>query len=71
MHALRLFQEGPNTELSWMIYGLLGLFIIVIIVGSLTHRGKDQPQPRQAPETRQTPRKTRGSVSRKKTKKLN
>ncbi len=69
MHALHFFQEGPNTELSWLLYGLVGLFIIVVIVGSLTHPGKDHTAPRPAPEPKQGPHKTSRSSSGKRTKK--
>lgn len=36
MLALRLLSEGgegPNTELLWVLWGLLGLFALVIILG--------------------------------------
>ena len=65
MYALRLFQEVPDTELSYLLFGLIGLFIIVIIVGSLTNRGNNRALTKPEPETRKTPRKSKSSSSRK------
>jgi len=33
-----LAEEGPNTELSWLLYAALGFFLLIIIVGWLTSR---------------------------------
>lgn len=39
MYALRfLAEEGPNTELSWLLLIVLGVFFLIIIVGWLTSR---------------------------------
>jgi hypothetical protein len=66
MHALHLFQEIPDTELLWLLYGLIGLLIVVIIVGSLTNRGKDHPTPESEREIMTIPRrKTNRPSSRK------
>jgi hypothetical protein len=44
MYAIRfLAEEGPNTELSWLLLVGLGFFILMIIVGWLTsNRSKEQ-----------------------------
>ncbi len=63
MQTLYLFQEVPNTELSWCLYGLVGVFIMVIIIGSLTNRGKNIPTPEARHETRKTPPKKNRSNS--------
>jgi hypothetical protein len=34
--------EGPNTELSWLLYVGAALFIMVIIVGWLTKNRKQE-----------------------------
>jgi hypothetical protein len=34
MYALMLLEEtGPNTELGWLLYLLLGFFLLMVIVG--------------------------------------
>ncbi|MBI4761442.1 MAG: DUF4332 domain-containing protein [Chloroflexota bacterium] len=33
-----LAEEGPNTELAWLLYLALGFFLLIIIVGWLTSR---------------------------------
>lgn len=39
MYAIRfLAEEGPNTELSWLLFLALGFFVLMIIVGWLTSR---------------------------------
>ncbi len=35
MLALQFLQEGVNTDLSWLLYGLLTFFVIVIVVGTV------------------------------------
>jgi hypothetical protein len=40
MHFL---QDGPDPNLSWMLYAVLGLFGLVILVGALTGRGDHPP----------------------------
>jgi LPXTG-motif cell wall-anchored protein len=69
MQALRLFQEVPDTGLSWLFYALLGIFLLVIIVGSLTQRRKNVPTPEPEPEARKSPRKTNRSTGVKHTRK--
>lgn len=40
MYAIRfLAEEGPNTELSWLLFAALGFFLLMIVVGWLTSRG--------------------------------
>jgi hypothetical protein len=56
MQPLYLFQEVPNTELSWLLFGLVGMFILVIIIGSLT-------TPEAGRESRKAPRKKNRSNS--------
>lgn len=34
-------EEGPNTELSWLLYAALGFFLLMVIVGWLTSRRND------------------------------
>lgn len=37
MYAIRfLAEEGPNTELSWLLFIALAFFLLIIIVGWLT-----------------------------------
>jgi hypothetical protein len=39
MYAIRfLAEEGPNTELNWLLFLALGFFLLMIIVGWLTSR---------------------------------
>lgn len=39
MYAIRfLAEEGPNTELSWLLFIALAFFLLMIIVGWLTSR---------------------------------
>jgi hypothetical protein len=39
MYAIRfLAEEGPNTELSWLLFIGLGFFLLMIVVGWLTSR---------------------------------
>jgi len=42
MYLLQLIsEEGPNTELSWLLYTALGFFLLMVIVGWLTSRRND------------------------------
>lgn len=48
MLALRLFAEGaegPHTELLWLLLGLLGFFVLAIIVGWVAASRKPEPAP--------------------------
>lgn len=39
MYAIRfLSEEGPNTELTWLLLIVLGFCLLVIVVGWLTSR---------------------------------
>lgn len=39
MYLIQLIsEEGPNTELSWLLYATLGFFLLMVIVGWLTSR---------------------------------
>jgi len=39
MYAIHfLSEEGPNTELSWLLFIVLGFFLLMVIVGWLTSR---------------------------------
>jgi hypothetical protein len=39
MYAVRfLAEEGPNTELSWLLFIALAFFLLMIVVGWLTSR---------------------------------
>jgi uncharacterized membrane protein len=46
MYAIRfLAEEGPNTELSWLLFIALAFFLLMIIVGWLTSgRGAEQAE---------------------------
>lgn len=46
MYAIRfLAEEGPNTELSWLLFVALGFFLLIIIVGWLTsNRSTEQAE---------------------------
>jgi hypothetical protein len=46
MYAIRfLAEEGPNTELSWLLFIGLAFFFLMIIVGWLTsRRGAEQAE---------------------------
>ena len=42
MYLIQLIsEEGPNTELSWLLYAALGFFLLMVIVGWLTSRRND------------------------------
>ena len=42
MYLVQLIsEEGPNTELSWLLYAALGFFLLMVIVGWLTSRRND------------------------------
>ena len=40
--ALFIAEEGPNTELSWLLYIALGFFFLMVIVGWLTSRRNNE-----------------------------
>lgn len=43
MFVARFLEEaGPNTELSWLLYVVLGFFLLMVIVGWLTSRGSEE-----------------------------
>ena len=46
MYAIQfLAEEGPNTELSWLLFVGLGFFLLMIIVGWLTsNRSTEQAE---------------------------
>lgn len=48
MHAIAYLQEnGSNGDLGWLLYLILGFFLIMVIVGWLVSRRKgDQPEVR-------------------------
>jgi predicted flap endonuclease-1-like 5' DNA nuclease len=35
-----LLQEGPNASLSWLLWVVLGFFLLMVVVGWLTSRNK-------------------------------
>jgi len=42
MYLVQLIsEEGPNTELSWLLYAALGFFLLMVIIGWLTSRRND------------------------------
>ena len=43
MYLIQLIaEEGPNTELSWLLYVTLGFFLLMVIIGWLTSRRNDE-----------------------------
>lgn len=39
MLAMKLLEEaGPNTEMSWLLYLVLGFFFLMVVVGWLSSR---------------------------------
>jgi hypothetical protein len=46
MYAIGIFaEEGPNTELAWLLYAALAFFLLMIIIGWLTsRRGAEQAE---------------------------
>jgi len=43
MYLIQLIsEEGPNTELSWLVYIVFGFFFLMVIVGWLTSRRNDR-----------------------------
>jgi len=69
MQPLGFFLEAPDTGSAWLFYALLGAFIVVILVGSLTERGKNASSPDAGNETRRSPRKSNKSTAIKRLKK--
>ncbi|HEX2697784.1 MAG TPA: hypothetical protein VHM28_08750 [Anaerolineales bacterium] len=63
MLALRSMQEGPNTDLSWLFYALIGFLVLVIAAGAWVSRDKTQ-----SASKRKLPEKTAKSSARRKTK---
>jgi hypothetical protein len=59
MPALRLLQEGPNMNLSWLLYSLLGFLALVMIVGAWVSRGRGAPGSKSEREARTPSRKER------------
>ena len=42
MYLIQLIsEEGPNTDLSWLLFAALGFFLLIVIVGWLTIRRND------------------------------
>jgi hypothetical protein len=69
MEPLLFLPEVPDTGLAWLFYALLGAFIVVILVGSLTERGKNASPPEAGNETRRSLRKPDKSTAIKRLKK--
>jgi len=43
MSAMIFLEEaGPNTELGWLLYAFLGFFLLLVIVGWLVSRRKEE-----------------------------
>jgi large subunit ribosomal protein L17 len=41
MNALSVsLQEGPNTSLSWLLWVVLGFFVLIVVVGWLVSRNR-------------------------------
>lgn len=45
MNALSVFfQEGPNASLGWLLWVVLGLFLLIVVIGWLVSRNRgNQP----------------------------
>jgi hypothetical protein len=43
MLALRLMEEGANTDLSWLLLIGMAFFVLIVIVGWLVSRQQGQP----------------------------
>jgi hypothetical protein len=69
MLAVHLVQTGPNTDLSWVLYILLGVFLFVIIIGAFTAGGGHQPDVKSGHESRRTTDKAIKPETRKKSRK--
>ncbi|MEW6240363.1 MAG: helix-hairpin-helix domain-containing protein [Chloroflexota bacterium] len=55
MLALHLFsEEGPNTELGWLLWVALGFFFLMVVVGWLVSRGKAAPETGHAHEAKKS-----------------
>lgn len=57
MLAVNSIQAGPNTDLSWILFVLLGVFLFVIIIGAFTSREKPSSASGPAHETRRSSEK--------------
>ena len=43
MYALHLLsEEGPNTSLSWLLWVVLGIFLLIVLIGWWVSRNKDE-----------------------------
>jgi nucleotidyltransferase/DNA polymerase involved in DNA repair len=43
VYAIHLLaEEGPNTELAWLLYVTLGFFFLMVVIGWWTSRRKDE-----------------------------
>ena len=58
MLAVSLIQAGPDTDLSWILYVLLGVLLFVVIIGALTSWGSNRPALFSEREPRKTNKKT-------------
>jgi len=43
MLAFSLIQASPNTDLSWILYILLGLLLFIVIIGTYASRKNIPP----------------------------
>lgn len=51
-----LAEEGPNTSLSWLLWVVLGIFLLLVLVGWLVSRNRGN-QPAVQSATRHAPEK--------------
>ena len=43
MYALNLLsEEGPNTSMSWLLWVVLGIFVVIVLVGWWVSRNKGE-----------------------------
>ena len=57
MLAVDLFQARPDLDLSWILYLLFGLFLLVIVIGAFTYGVKRPPYSRSGYETGKSSKK--------------
>lgn len=62
MPVFRFLQEGPNTELSWLLYALLGFMLLAVVVGALTSLPKSGAAPKSAREAEEHPVRSKAAA---------
>jgi len=62
MPAFRFLQEGPNTDLSWLLYVLLGFLVLVIVIGAQASRQKNGAASKSTREAGELPAKSKATT---------